>query len=130
VNVAPPWFAGAINAALSPIQHTLDRIQASLDALAVSSARAQNSSATLPEHALVGIPIPVPGGLMKVPTPVVNQILTPFPATFQALLHMSDPEIRAFLQVYGLPVAGADNTNSKRKNEFAQFIGVRMKMII
>ncbi len=120
-TVAPPWFAPAIAAAIA----------AALAPILEFQAKVYNSSATLPEHSIVGVPIVVPPALIAaVPEPVVNGVTIVFPSTVQALQSMTDAEVRAFLTAYNLPVVGINNTQVKRKNALASFIGIRVRIVI
>mmetsp|Transcript_15050 Transcript_15050/g.20669 ORF Transcript_15050/g.20669 Transcript_15050/m.20669 type:complete len:116 (-) Transcript_15050:153-500(-) len=112
-------------AALNPVMATLNPVMNRL-------AQVLNSSATFADHTLVGIAIADAQGVFAVPTPVVDEVVTPFPATIQCLQTMTDRQIRAFLVAYGLPL-GVGNTRAaevRRKNSLARFIGVRANVAV
>ena len=112
-TVAPPWFAGAIQAALVPIIVRLDDLK-------VDVAKAQNASATMPEHTIQ--PVRVNN---VVPVVHANNVNLTYPATVLDLINMGGQEVNAFLTTYGESTTGNVAT---RKNRFAVFLGLRIKV--
>lgn len=121
--VAPPWFAGALTAALTaalePIIGRLDDVRDEVRALRTDIVKVHNSSATLMEHTI--LPVRVNN---VIPVVQVSGVNVAFPATVADLQSLDGPQVNAFLTVYG---QGTGGTIQARKNRLAGFLGLRVR---